>query len=211
MDVKIHGRNVGITDRFENYVESKTEKVAGLLPKTQSFNVKVSRMTDRSPQHGDRIEITIIGPGPVIRAESEGTDKYSAFDVAYGRVLERIRRMKDRRADRRGKGRTSIGDAAAGGFDVVDITPASLETIEAVANGGVAQTDDDHGEEHYSPVVIRTKEFPATQLSVEEAVDHMELVGHDFFLFIDKDTGKSSVVYRRKGWNYGVISLVEEA
>lgn len=210
MDVKIHGRNVGITDRFENYVESKTEKVAGLLPKAQSFNVKVSRMADRNPQQGDRIEITIIGPGPVIRAESEGNDKYSAFDIAYGRVLERIRRMKDRRADRRGKRRTSIGDAAAGGFDVVDITPASLETIEAVANGTAPASAEDNHEDSYSPVVIRKKEFAATRLSIEEAVDHMELVGHDFFLFIERDSEKPSVVYRRKGWNYGVISLVEE-
>lgn len=208
MDVKIHGRNVGITDRFENYVESKTEKVAGLLPKAQSFNVKVSRMTDRSPQNGDRIEITIIGPGPVIRAESEGSDKYSAFDIAYGRVLERIRRSKDRRANRRGKGRTSIGDAAADGFEGVGITPASLEALNAVATGGIPVVDEEP-EESYSPVVIRSKEFPATSLSIDEAVDHMELVGHDFFLFLDRDSGKASVVYRRKGWNYGVISLAD--
>ena len=208
MDVNIHGRNVGITDRFESYVESKSEKVAGLLPKAQSFNVKVTRMTDRSPQNGDRIEITIVGPGPVIRAESAGNDKYSAFDVAYGRVLERIRRMKDRRTDRRGRGRTSIGDAAADGFGAVDITPASLETIEAVSNGNSPVVEDET-EESYTPVVIRTKEFPAAHLSIEEAVDHMELVGHDFFLFTDTESGKASVVYRRKGWNYGVISLAD--
>ena len=74
MDVHIHGRNVGITERFEDYVESKTEKVAGLLPKAQTFNVKVSRLSDKSPKHGDRVEITIVGPGPVIRAESDGND-----------------------------------------------------------------------------------------------------------------------------------------
>lgn len=209
MDVKIHGRNVGITDRFENYVDSKTDKVAGLLPKAQSLEVKVSRVSDRSPQNGDRIEITLIGPGPVIRAESEGNDKYTAFDIAYGRLLERIRRDKDRKRNRRGKGRTSLGDAVANDFNGVDVVPASVETLTAVANGqapAVAEED----EESYSPVVIRTKEFPATKLTVEEAVDHMELVGHDFFLFTEYESGKASVVYRRKGWNYGVISLTEE-
>ncbi|UOQ56437.1 ribosome-associated translation inhibitor RaiA [Leucobacter allii] len=210
MDVNIRGKNVGITDRFENYVESKTEKVAGLLPRAQSFEVKVSRQSDRSPQHGDLVEITLIGPGPVIRAESAGGDKYSAFDIAYGRVLERIRRVKDKRKDRRGRGRVSLGDAAANDFGSVDITPAPLEVLESVATGSVPVQGQEGGDEQYSPVVIRSKEFPAEHLCVEDAVDRMELVGHDFFLFVESGTGRPSVVYRRKGWNYGVISLSEE-
>lgn len=213
MDVNIRGRGVGVTDRFENYVGAKTEKIEHLLPKAQSFDVRVSRVSDRSPQNGDRVEITIIGPGSVIRAESSGNDKYTAFDIAYGRVLERIRRMKDRRHDRRGKGRTSLGEAAYEDFSVVDVTPASLETIEAVATGAVpiVAGEDSAAEEQYNPVVIRQKEFAAEHFTVDEAVDQMELVGHDFFLFIERGTGKPSVVYRRKGWNYGVISLVDEA
>ena len=209
MDVHIHGRNVGITERFEDYVESKTEKVAGLLPKAQTFNVKVSRLSDKSPKHGDRVEITIVGPGPVIRAESDGNDKYTAFDIAYGRLLERVRRAKDRRKDRRGKGRTSLGDAATNDFNVVDITPAPLETVNAVANGESVEAAP-QGEDQYTPVVIRTKEFPAARISVEAAVDQMELVGHDFYLFVNEENDKASVVYRRKGWNYGVIALTEE-
>lgn len=209
MDVSIHGRNVGITDRFESYVESKTDKVAGLLPKLQNIEVRVSRQSDRSPKHGDRVEITLIGPGPTIRAESEGADKYTAFDMAYGRILERIRRVNDKRADRRGRGRTSLGDAAAGDFSVVDVKPASAELLDAVATGApVAVQEAD--EQAYSPVVIRQKEFPAERYSVEEAVDQMELVGHDFFLFIESSSDKPSVVYRRKGWNYGVIALADE-
>ncbi|MGO3146472.1 MAG: ribosome hibernation-promoting factor, HPF/YfiA family [Leucobacter sp.] len=208
MDVNIHGRNVGITDRFENYVESKTEKVAGLLPKLLTMEIRVSRQSDKSPKHGDRVEITLVGPGPTIRAESAGADKYTAFDMAYGRVLERIRRAKDRRQDRRGRGRTSLGEAAADDFSVVDIRPAPAEVIDAVATGAIPVVDE-QSEDQYSPVVIRTKEFPAEYLSTEEAVDQMELVGHDFFLFVERGTEKPSVVYRRKGWNYGVISLGE--
>lgn len=206
MDVNIRGKNVGITDRFETYVGTKSEKVAGLLPKAQTLEVKVSRQSDRSPKNGDLVEITLVGPGPVIRAESAGGDKYTAFDMAYGRVLERIRRMKDRKTDRRGRGRTSLGEAANADFEMVDVVPASAEVLDAVSTGAVpviAAEDDDH----YTPVVIRTKEFPAERLSVEEAVDQMELVGHDFFLFVEEGSSRPSVVYRRKGWNYGVISL----
>ncbi|MDI6023784.1 ribosome-associated translation inhibitor RaiA [Leucobacter sp. UT-8R-CII-1-4] len=210
MDVSIRGRGVGVTDRFENYVGSKTDKVELLLPKAQAFEVKVSRLSDRSPNNGDRVEITVVGPGPVIRAESTGNDKYTAFDIAYGRVLERIRRMKDRKQDRRGKGRTSLGEAAAEGFSVVDVAPAPLETLEAVATGANPVINAEQTEEQYTPVVIRQKEFPAERCTIDEAVDQMELVGHDFFLFIETESGKPSVVYRRKGWNYGVISLADD-
>lgn len=210
MDVSIRGKNVGITDRFEDYVEGKSEKVAGLLPKAQAFEVRVSRQSDRSPQNGDKVEITLIGPGPVIRAESAGGDKYSAFDMAYGRVLERIRRMKDRRKVHKGRTHSSLREEAANGFSDVDITPASAETLVAVAAGENLDIVGEEVEEDYSPVVIRQKEFAAERLSIEEAVDQMELVGHDFFLFVESGTDKPSVVYRRKGWQYGVISLVED-
>lgn len=207
MDVKVRGRNVNITERFEQYVEGKAEKVAGLLPKAMTFEVRVARQSDRSPQHGDLVEITVTGPGPVIRAESAGNDKFTAFDIAFGRVLERVRRVKDKKKDRRGAGRKSLADAAAADFAGLGITPAPAEVLDSV-NGApqppVAEEPD------YSPVVIRTKEFQAEHCTVEEAVDQMELVGHDFFLFIETTTGRPSVVYRRKGWNYGVISLTED-
>lgn len=209
MDVNIRGRNVGITDRFENYVLSKTDKVEGLNAKLQSFEVRVSRLSDRSPENGDRVELTLVGPGPVIRAESEGIDKYTAFDIAYGRLLERVRRAHDKRTDRRGRRRISVGEAAAHDFSEVDVTPAPLELIEAVETGSTPVITGAEAEESYSPVVIRSKAFEAEHLTVEDAVDRMELVGHDFFLFVEKESGHPSVVYRRKGWDYGVISLVE--
>lgn len=209
MDVNIRGRNVGITDRFQEYVHSKSDKVQGLSAKAQSFEVRVSRVSDRSPQNGDHVELTLVGAGPVIRAESEGNDKYSAFDIAYGRLLERIRRSHDKKIARRGRRRVSAGEAAARDFDVVDVTPADLELIEAVETGSVPVVTGEETEQDYSPIVIRSKAFPAEHMSVEEAVDRMELVGHDFFLFIERDTGRHSVVYRRKGWDYGVIGLVD--
>ena len=70
---------------------------------------------------------------------------------------------------------------------------------------------DEVTEPEWSPVVIRQKVFPSTRMTQEDAVDHMELVGHDFFLFIDATTDRPSVVYRRNGWNYGVIGLEESA
>jgi hypothetical protein len=104
----------------------------------------------------------------------------------------------------------SLSEASADGFRVIDITPASVAVLDAVATGEIP-VQAEAVEEEYSPVVIRQKVFPSSRMTVSDAVDHMELVGHDFFLFIDAETDRPSVVYRRKGWDYGVISLEEEA
>ena len=211
MDVTITGRNVGIPDRFEDYVTEKAEKVEHLAPRALALEVKLVRHHEgRGSSGDDRIELTLIGPGPIVRAEAGAADKYAAFDLAHDKLVERIRQAKDRKKEHRGQRRpTSLREAAADGFSVVDVVPATAEVMEKVATGAVPVIDEDASED-WSPVVIREKEFPAELMTPEEAVDRMELVGHDFFLFIDARTDKPSVVYRRKGWDYGVIKLDTE-
>ena len=215
MEITVNGRNVGVTDRFREYAIEKSEKVSRLAEKAIAFEIKVSRHHETRGSSGDdRVELTLIGPGPLVRAESAGSDKYVAFDLAMAKLIERIRQSKDRKKVHRGNHRpTSLREASAGGFAVVDITPASPDVIEKVATGAVPIQEEalEPGDEGYSPVVIRRKVFPSSHMTVEEALDHMELVGHDFFLFVDSQTDRPSVVYRRKGWDYGVIGLEEEA
>jgi ribosomal subunit interface protein len=211
MDITLIGRNVGITDRFRSYVEEKSDRVEHLADRALALEVRLCRHHETNGTSGDdRVEMTLIGPGPVIRAEASGADKFAAFDVALGKLMERVRRAKDRKKVHRGHGNRleSLRDASAREFAAYDVVPADAELLRPVSEGGApeasAQTEDDAPA---SPVVIRRKQFPAEALSVEEAVDRMELVGHDFFLFIDATTGEPSVVYRRVGWNYGVIAL----
>lgn len=214
MDITITGRNLGVTDRFRDYATEKAEKIDHLAERAIAFEVKVSRHHETRGASGeDRVELTLVGPGPLVRAESAGSDKYVAFDLAMAKLVERIRQSKDRKKVHRGQHRpVSLREASAGGFSVIDITPASPDVIEAVATGEIpVQSVPEPGEEGYSPVVIRKKVFPTSTMTVEEALDHMELVGHDFFLFVDAQTDRPSVVYRRKGWDYGVISLGEVA
>lgn len=216
MDISITGRNMGITDRFRDYATEKGEKVEHLADRAQVLEIKVSRHHEKNGHAGDdRVEMTLIGPGPIVRAESAGSDKYVAFDLAIDKLMERLRRAKDKKKVHRGKHRpVSLREASADGFSVVDITPASPETIEKVSTGSVPVQETaevGEGEEEYSPVVVRQKVFPAATMTVDEAVDQLELVGHDFFLFMDAATDRASVVYRRTGWNYGVISLESEA
>ena len=211
MDVIITGRNVEIPDRFDSYVTEKSEKVQHLAEKSQALEVKVIRHGDSGASAGDdRVELTLIGPGPIVRAEASASDKYASFDLAYDKLIERIRQAKDRRKVHRGQHRpTSLREASAAGFSGSGVVPASPELIEKVATGSLTIVDDDT-EKEWSPVVIREKVFPAELMTSEEAVDRMELVGHDFFLFVDARTDRPSVVYRRKGWDYGVIGLDHE-
>jgi len=212
MDITITGRNVGVTDRFREYATEKAGKIEHLADKAIAFEVKVTRHHEtRGTSGDDRVELTLVGPGPLVRAESSGSDKYVAFDLAMAKLVERIRQSKDRRKVHRGKHRpVSLHEASADGFRIVDITPVSPEMLEQVATGEIPVQSVDAAEAEYSPVVIREKVFPSTRMTVSDAVDHMELVGHDFFLFIDAESDRPSVVYRRKGWDYGVIGLEEQ-
>ncbi|NQX14185.1 ribosome-associated translation inhibitor RaiA [Microbacteriaceae bacterium VKM Ac-2855] len=216
MDIDIIGRNLGITDRFRAYATEKSEKISHLADRALALEIKASRHNEaKGANGGDRVELTLIGKGPVVRAEASGTDKYAAFDVALGRLLERVRRAKDRKKVHRGQHRpTSLHEAAAADFSTVGLQPAEAETIERVRTGTIVleQPQEAEAEEApYCPVVIRKKVFAATSMTVEDALDFMELVGHDFYLFIDSETDRPSVVYRRKGWDYGVIGLGSEA
>ena len=218
MEINIVGRNLGITDRFREYATEKSAKVTHLAERAITFEIKVSRHNEKlGSQNGDdRVELTLVGPGAVVRAEATGTDKYAAFDVAIARLLERVRRAKDRRKVHHGQHRpTSLREASTGGFSVVDITPAPVAVLDQVRTGAVPVIAEEprasEESDDYCPVVIRKKVFASVPMTVDDALYYMELVGHDFYLFIDQETTRPSVVYRRKGWDYGVISLDEDA
>lgn len=222
METNITGRNLGITDRFRDYVLEKSEKVSHLSEKALALEVKLCRHNSASGSSGDdRVELTLIGPGPLIRAESAAKDKYVAFDMALDKLVERIRRANDRKKVHRGQHRpVSLREASNDGFSVIDITPAGPDALaraagqpvaEAPSQAAVEVADPEEELAPYTPVVIREKVFPAAPMSVDDALYYMELVGHDFYLFIDAETERPSVVYRRKGWEYGVIGLDNHA
>jgi ribosomal subunit interface protein len=218
MELNIVGRNLGITDRFREYATEKAEKVAHLAERALALDIKVSRHHETNGNSGpDRVELTLVGKGPVVRAEADGADKYAAFDIALGRLMERIRRAKDRRKVHRGKHRpTSLREASSSGFIAAGLTAAEPDVLERVRTGSIPVVDEtsagaDEADDEYCPVVIRRKVFASTPMSVDDALYYMELVGHDFYLFIDSESGRPSVVYRRKGWDYGLIGLDEHA
>ncbi len=212
METSIVGVGVGITDRFRTVAEEKSARIEHLAPRAQRLDVKV---THRAYHNGSRedetVELTLTGKGPIVRAEATDGDKFAALDLAVDKLAEQLRRAKDKRVDARNHPRGAKLEKGSGTIQGIDLQPASLDVIRAVATGEIPIVTGNEEEADYTPVVIRTKRFSAEWMTVEEAVDRMELVGHDFFLFIDARTDHPSVVYRRKGWDYGVISLTTTA
>jgi len=206
MELNFSTKNLTVSDRFRDYVSEKSSKVDQLAHKPQELLVKVTRY-DHSKQAGqeDQVELTVYEPGHVVRAEARASDKFAAFDIAFGKLLERLRRYSDKKKVHRGGGHRHIGtsELAGSGFAELDITPAD----PSVFTGEISQVESDEDEVEIASLVIRTKEFEKQSMTKEEAVDRMELVGHDFYLYHDVDSDRAAVVYRRKGYSYGIISL----
>jgi ribosomal subunit interface protein len=226
MDITVIGRNCGITDRFRAHVDEKVEKISPFVDAAAMFEVRLCRHHEKTNGNSgdDRVELTVIGRGPTIRAEAGAPDKYAAFDLAFDKLLERLRRARDKRKVHRGQHRPpTVRAVDHQDFRLADVVPAEADTlrridpktgaIDIVPEGSrpVGDEDEPLGYDGYSPVVIRRKTFASTPMTVDDALYYMELVGHDFYLFIDSETNRPSVVYRRKGWDYGVIGLDEHA
>ncbi|AJT41439.1 ribosome hibernation-promoting factor, HPF/YfiA family [Psychromicrobium lacuslunae] len=210
MEFMISGRNLTVSDRFREYASEKISKLEHLAEKVQRIDAKVSKQSNaRTADPQLTVELTVQGRGAVIRAEAHAADKFAAFDVAYGKLLERLRRVKDRKKIHHGRHTPIAVSEATAGLEPVGTGPIALVQEEAKAEQAERspyEIDNDipAGD---SPVLIRRKVFPAAAMTVDDAVDNMELVGHDFYLFVDAETNAPSVVYRRRGWTYGVITL----
>ena len=212
MEVNISARNLTVSDRFRSYVAERTQKIEHIASRVESLSIKVTRHDhQRAAGVEDQVELTVIEPGHVIRAEAHAGDKFAAFDIALDKLAERLRRLGDKNKVHRGQHKPlSLTELSAHDFAELSVQPVDSDVLlgrPTPAEASSAAAEDASPDLGESPVVIRRKEFAGSEMTSEEAVDHMELVGHDFYLFLDAETKKPSVVYRRKGWNYGVIAL----
>jgi ribosomal subunit interface protein len=197
-EVVVKGRNVEIPDHFRVYVSQKLARLERLDRTVYLFDVELdherNRRQRKSCQH---VEITARGRGPVVRGEACAESFYAAFESAVAKLEGRLRRVKDRRKVHYGD-KTPVSLAAA--TAVVPNPEPDLDDIEAPHFG-------DAGGHRQPGRVVRTKDHEAKPMSVDDALYEMELVGHDFFLFYDKQTERPSVVYRRHAYDYGLIRL----
>jgi ribosomal subunit interface protein len=210
VDIIFKGRHTDVLERFRRHATTKLSKIARLDSKAVRVDVEVS--TERNPRQSgrrERVELTISSRGPAIRAEAAAEDRFTALDMAFAKLESRLRRAGDRRKCRHGGQLMSRGADLAGQPGSV----ASRPDAQPDAGGQAAAQDDDVVAvqmEGDGPLVVREKFHGAAPMSIDQALFEMELVGHDFFLFRDTECGEPSVVYRRRGYQYGVIRLVEQ-
>lgn len=199
MDVLITGRHCQIPDDFRTRAEDKIASITKLKDRVIRVEVQVSTHgSRRQPEQSTQVEITLRGRGPVVRAEASADDKTVAFDRAFERLMAQLRRASDRRKAHRGlRGQMVAPEDLA----PVDYESAPQPEVHNIA--GLEVVGD-------GPLVVREKHFGAVPLTLAQALDEMELVGHDFFIYVDAETGAPSAVYRRRAYDYGVIHLTME-
>jgi ribosomal subunit interface protein len=202
VDIVVKGRHAEIPERFRQLVAEKLAKIEKLDPKVIRVDVELSK--ERNPRLADqseRVELTIRSRGPVVRAEAAAQDCYAALDVACQRLESRLRRAHDRRRVHHGnKSPVSVAMATAGLRNGDPDVAGAVSSADSYSEG--AEPADGSG-----PLVIREKTHDAKPITLDQALYEMELVGHDFYLFVDADTSLPSVVYRRRAYDYGVIRL----
>ena len=213
MDIVVKGRNVEVPDHFRVHVADKLAPSERLDSRVIDVDVELSH--EKNPRQSakcQRVEITVRRKGPVIRAEACAETFYAALDAAVAKLEARLRKSHDRR--RVHHGRHTPPSVA----EVTAALPAPL--LDAVSSNGSSA---DHGHEAVAvlerpadaqddteTLIVRDKTHAGTPMTTADALHEMELVGHDFYLFVDADSGRPSVVYRRHGYDYGVIRLASD-
>jgi ribosomal subunit interface protein len=194
-EVVVKGRNVEVPDHFRIYVSEKLSRLERFDRTIYLFDVELDHERNRRQRKNcQHVEITARGRGPVVRGEACADSFYAALESAVCKLESRLRRHKDRRKIHYG-----------------DKTPVSLAEATAVVppadSAQAAESAPAPIDDHEPGRIVRTKEHPSTPMTVDDALYQMELVGHDFFLFHDKDSDKPCVVYRRHAYDYGLIRL----
>ena len=221
MDIIFKSRHTDVPERFRNHATAKLSKIEKLDHRAVRIDVEVS--AERNPRQAgrkERVELTVTSKGPAIRAEAAAEDRFAALDLALAKLEGRLRRALDRRKGRHG---------AHAAVRVTDLRESDLGVAAELPEVRLAPESDDganhtagdsqpaQGEdvvpvemEGDGPLVVREKYHAAVPMTIDQALFEMELVGHDFFLFTDEKTSMASVVYRRRGYQYGVIRLVDD-
>ncbi|RPI50879.1 MAG: ribosome-associated translation inhibitor RaiA [Chloroflexi bacterium] len=178
MELIVKGKNVEVTDRLREYVEQKIGKLDRYLPSISEAWVELSSEETKAAQDRQVCQVTVRSNGTILRAEERSDDIFSAIDSVLDKMYRQIARYKGKRKNRwRG--------AAA--------------TVEPLPIGMGDEIEEE------ARTIVRVKRFPMTPMNPEEAVEQMELLGHDFFVFFNGEEGRINVLYRRKGGNYGLL------
>ncbi len=203
MDIVVKSRHCEVSESFRSHAEEKLTRLEKHDHRVIRVEVEVEKEANpRQQDRAVRVQLTAFSKGPVIRAEAAAEDKMAALDIALDRMAGQMRRAADRKKVHRGRHTPqSVAQALAASSNGTAPTAATEELGEPIRQAGPITVLGD------GPLVVREKAHSANPMTLDQALYEMELVGHDFFLFVDKENERPSVVYRRRGYDYGVISL----
>lgn len=181
MELLIKGRNLEVSDYLYQYVEKKISKLDRYLPIISEARVDLSVTSTKTAGKLYTAQVTLRANRAILRGEERSNDMFSAVDAVVDTMYRQIARYKGKRLDR-WRGRVE-------GAAIKEINLDELEELE----------------EQEKPVIVRRKRFQVLPMDEEEAIRQMELLGHDFFIFHNAETGEINVIYRRRDGNYGLL------
>jgi len=186
LDVNIKARNIELTEWLQQYVEKKIGKMDRYLPMLEEADVELRREGAKNTNHRNVAQVTLRGGRTIIRGEERASDMSAAIDAVVDTLYRQIARYKGKR-----QRRTRTSQRQAQPPD--ELPPLPADVLSAL-------------EEEAPPRIVRVKHFAMHPMDEEEAIEQMELLGHDFFVFFNVNAGgRVNVVYRRKAGDYGLI------
>lgn len=195
MNITVTGRNIAVTDALRSYVEDKLQTATNVFDIPMEAEVVLRVEKNPSNPVPQVVEVTVFVKGAVVRVSEAASDMYVAVDMAADRVSRQLRKFKTRVIDRRQRG---AGPAEPSTADLADLIAPAEEPAPAA--------EDEEQEE-----ILREKLIEFTPLTVDQALLQTDLLGHDFFVFTNVDTGDVNVIYRRKNGGYGILKPVAPA
>jgi putative sigma-54 modulation protein len=175
MELIIKGKNMEVTEQLRQYVERKIGRLDRYLPNVDEARVELSVQKAKSSQDRQVVQVTMRSNSTILRAEERSADMFAAVDAVRDKLQRQMKRLKEKPVRR-----------------------MERQQAAAAAQPTVAEVEE-------PPRIVRTKRFVVTSMTEEEAIEQMELLGHDFFIFYNPSADSVNVVYRRRDGNYGLL------
>lgn len=182
MNIEIKGRNIEVTEALKSYIEKKLSKMNRFFSKISNIQVILSTSNSKTSGVSQKVEVTARIDGTIIRAQESSPDMYASIDLVVDKLERRIKTFKGKLIDKNRARKTELLERS--GKEEVQLEEGAL-----------------------SDRIVRRKRLTITPMSVEEALLQMELLGHDFFIFINAETSEINLVYVRKEGGYGLIEI----
>jgi putative sigma-54 modulation protein len=193
MNLVLTGKNFVISDRIRDYVEKKIGKLDRYLPEIDEARIEITQEKTKSSKDRNVVQLTLRTNGTILRAENRSEAIYGSIDVVVDKIHRQIARYKGKRVDRR------HGNLSKQQRQTQEVSPPVEEApeLDAQTLAAIAEEQDRQ--------IVRTKRFLMNPMTEDEAIEQMELLGHNFFVFYNANVGRVNVLYRRSDDNYGLL------